>query len=58
MRVGGRLAGQVPGVELLEGGVDVVDVERDACHDPLVGVDLDDAEHFAAERLRPLVAPR
>ena len=28
-RVGGRFAGEVPGVEFLEGGVDVVEVERD-----------------------------
>ena len=47
VRVGGRFAGEVSGVELLEGGVDVVEVERDARHDPLVGVDLDDAEHLA-----------
>ncbi len=29
VRVGGRFAGEVPGVELLEGGVDVVEVEQD-----------------------------
>ena len=34
VRVGGRFAGEVPGVELLEGGVDVVGVERDVRHDP------------------------
>ena len=28
VRVGGRFAGEVPGVELLEGGVDVVEVEQ------------------------------
>ena len=33
VRVGGRFAGEVPGIELREGGVDVVGVERDACHD-------------------------
>ena len=44
MRVGGRFVGEVPGVEFLEGGVDVVDVEHDHRRDPLVGVDLDDAE--------------
>ena len=52
MRVGGRFAGEVAGVELLEGGVDVVEVERDARRDPVVGVDLDDAEHLDAERPR------
>ena len=57
MRVGGRFAGEVSGVELLEGGVDVVEVERDACHDPLVGVDLDDAEHLGVERLGPWSRP-
>ena len=39
-----------------QGGVDVVEVERDACHGPLVGVDLDDAEYLGAERLWPLVS--
>ena len=58
VRVGGRFAGEVPGVELREGGVDVVGVERDACHDPLVGVDLDDAEHLGVECVGPLVAAR
>ncbi len=29
VRVGGGFAGEVPGVEFLEGGIDVVDVERD-----------------------------
>ena len=51
VRVGGRFAGEVPGVEFFEGGVDVVEVERDARRDPLVGVDLDDAEHLGVERL-------
>ena len=46
VRVGGRFAGEVPGVEFREGGVDVVEVEHDARHDPFVGVDLDDAEHL------------
>ena len=58
VRVGGRFAGEVSGVEFLEGGVDVVEVERDACRDPIVGVDLDDGEHLGAERLGPLVAAR
>ena len=58
VRVGGGFAGEVPGVEFLEGGVDVVGVEHDARRDPVVGVDLDDAEHFGVERLGPLVAAR
>ncbi len=58
VRVGGRFAREVPSVELREGGVDVVEVERDACRDPLVGVDLDDAERLGVERLGSLVAAR
>ena len=42
--MGGRFAGEVPGVEFLEGGVDVVGVERDCADDLVVGVDLDDVE--------------
>ena len=45
-RVGGRFAGEVSGVEFLEGGVEVVGVEHDARRDPVVGVDLDDVEQF------------
>ena len=58
VRVGGRFAGEVSGVELLEGGVDVVGVEHDACRDPVVGVDLDDAERLGVERLGTLVSAR
>ena len=56
VRVGGRFAGEVPGVEFREGGVEVVEVECDVRHDPLVGVDLDDAEHLGVECLGPLVS--
>ena len=42
VRVGGRFAREVSGIELREGGVDVVEVEHDDRCDPLVGVDLDD----------------
>ena len=35
VRVGGRFAGEVSGIELLEGGVDVVEVEHDERRDPL-----------------------
>ena len=47
VRVGGRFAGEVPGVEFLEGGVDVVEIEHDLCRDLFVGVDLDDVDHLA-----------
>ena len=43
VRVRRRFAGEVSGVEFLEGGVDVVGVEQDVGRDPVVGVDLDDA---------------
>ena len=49
MRVGGRFAGEVAGIELLEGGVDVVGVELETGHRPVVGVDLDDAERLGVE---------
>ena len=45
VRVGGRFAGEVASIEFFDGGVDVVEVEHDARHDPLFGVDLSDAEH-------------
>ena len=50
-RVGGRFAGEVSGVELGDGGVEVVELEHDECHDPFVSVDLDDAEEFVSNRL-------
>ena len=56
-RVGGRFAGEVAGVELLEGGIEIVKVEGDVRRDPLVAVDLVDAECIDVERLGPLVAP-
>ena len=58
VRVGGRFAGEVAGVEFREGGVDVVEVEHDERRDPVVGVDLDDAEHLGVERLGLLIAAR
>ena len=57
VRVGGRFAGEVPGIEFCEGGVDVVGVERDDRRDPLVGVGLDDGEHLGVERLGPWSRP-
>ena len=56
VRVGGGFAGEVAGVEFRDGGVEVVEVERDDRDDPLVGVDLDDAEHIGEERLGTFVA--
>ena len=58
VRVRGRFAGEVPGVELLEGGVDVVEVEHDVRRDPVVGVDLDEVEHLVVERSRASRDPR
>ncbi len=42
VRVGGRFAGEVAGIELLDSSVDVVGVERDERCDPVFGVDLDE----------------
>ena len=44
VRVACRFAGEVPGLELLEGGVDVVGVEQYVGRDLVVGVDLDNAD--------------
>ena len=49
-------AGEVPGVEFFEGGVDVVEVERDGGDDPLISVDLGDAEHLCAKSIGLLIA--
>jgi hypothetical protein len=58
VRVDGRFAGEVAGVELGDGGVDVIGVENDDRRHPLVGIDLDDREHLDAERVGPLVTSR
>ena len=50
-RMSGRFAGEVSGVEFGEGCVEVVKVEHDVPHDPLVGVDLDDVEGIVLNRL-------
>ena len=42
VRVSGRFAGEVTGIEFLDGGVDVVGVERYERCDPIFGVDLDE----------------
>ena len=47
--VGGRFAGEVSGVELGDGGVEVVELEQDDRRDLIVGVDFDDAQHLVEE---------
>ncbi len=56
--MGARFAGEVPSVKLGKGSVDVVDFEQDMRRDPLVGVDLGNAEHLDAELALPLVGVR
>ena len=51
VRVGGRFAGEVSGIELGDGRVEVFEVERDERRDPLVGVDLDDVKGIVLNRL-------
>ena len=46
------------GIEFLESGLEIVGVERDARRDPVVGVDLDDAEYVGVERPSALFATR
>ena len=61
VRVSGRFAGEVPGVEFVEGGGDVVDVvgvEQDLRRDPLLGVDLNDVKHLGVEVPGPLIRPQ
>ena len=47
---------EVSGVELLEGGVDVVGIEDDGRPDPVVGIDLNEAKYLREEHLGPLIA--
>ncbi|MCV7332020.1 hypothetical protein H7J81_18120 [Mycobacterium cookii] len=56
--VAGRFADEVSGVEFSYGRVEVVEVESNQRHDPLVGADFRDAEHLGAKRVRPLVSTR
>ena len=55
VRVSRRFAGKVPGIELGEGGLEVVGVEHDSRHDPFVGVDFDDGENIDAEGIGRLI---
>jgi hypothetical protein len=57
VRVSSRFACGVTGIKLPEGGVGVVEVERDSCHDLLVGIDFDDVKHLDVKRLGPAIAP-
>ena len=50
LSVGGRFVGEIARVEFREGGVDVIESEPDDGHDPTVGTDLDDVDHFRLER--------
>src|ERR1700722_9373845 len=49
--MGGRLTGEVAGVEFGKGRIDVVDVELDDSRDTAVEVGLDEAEQFSDKRL-------
>jgi hypothetical protein len=42
--VGGGFAREVSGIKLLDGGVEVVHVEHDACHEPSVDAEFEDVE--------------
>src|ERR1700739_702863 len=48
VRMGGRLSSEVAGVELGDGGLEVVQVERDVSRQQLVGVSLNDIKKFDA----------
>jgi hypothetical protein len=58
VRVGGRFVGDVSGVDVFEGGVEVVEVEHKARCDPVVGVDLDEGEHLRVKHLWLVFAHR
>ena len=58
VRVGGRLTGEIPCVEFLNRGVDVIGVKLDCRNDLVVSIGLDNAERFGMECLRPLVPAR
>ena len=57
-RVSGRFAGEVSGVELRDGGVEVVEVEYDDRRDLIVRVDFEDAQRIRLELLGPAIAAR
>ena len=49
--MGGRFAGEVPGVEFLKGCLDVLEVELDDGRDTALEVGLDEAEQLSDKRL-------
>ncbi len=51
-------AGEVAGIKLGNGGVEVVGVEGDDRRDPVVGVELGDTEDLGAESVGSRVAAR
>src|ERR1700689_2103231 len=55
-RVGGRFAGDVPGIEFGDGGVEVLEVEQDDRRKMAVKVGRDEAEHVSDEPLLLLVS--
>ncbi len=54
--MGGGFAGEVATIELLYGGIEVVEVKRHGRRDAPVGVDLDDVGGIVLNRLG--IAPR
>src|ERR1700730_1231942 len=56
VRVGARFACEVSSIEFLEGGVEVVEVERDVGYHPLIDVDLEYAQRLTVEGLGPLIS--
>ena len=54
MRVGGPLTREVSGIEFVECGVDVVEIEEYERRDLLIGIDLDDVNDLRVERPRSL----
>ena len=56
--MGGRFTGDVPGVELRDGCIDVVEIEQDDRRNQLVCVDFDDDQHLGKEGFDPFVITR
>src|ERR1700757_2804328 len=56
MPMSGRFAGEVPGVELIDGGLEVVEVKDDPSYHQPVGVDLGNLQRFNVERVGLRVA--
>ncbi len=58
VRVGCRFAGEISGIELGDGVVEVVQLEYDKRSDLIVRVDFDDAQHLRGELRGPATADR